>query len=280
MRHRTLRVGDLRMHVVEAGEGPCVVLLHGWPQTSHCWRRVIPALARDHRVIAPDLRGYGATDKPVAGFDKRTMADDVRRLLDRLGEGRVAVAGHDRGARVAHRWALDHPDEITRLAVLDVLPTRAMWRRMDAQLALDYWHWQFHRVPDLPEALVGADVRGYLSFFFERWSFQRAGLEPDAVDEYVRAFSRPGAMRCGFDDYRAAELDAEHDDHDAEAGRRLTMPVLVLWGEQGLHHRLPALDVWREYADDVRGRALADCGHFLPEEAPQAIVRELRDFLA
>jgi haloacetate dehalogenase len=279
MRGRTAQAGDLRMHFVEAGDGPAVVLLHGWPQTSYCWRRLIPALSERYRVIAPDLRGYGLTDKPTTGYDKRTMANDVVGLLRALEETRVTLVGHDRGARVAHRLALDHPDVVERVVVMDILPTREMWRRMDASLAVDYWHWLFHRIPDLPERLVAPDVRGYLTFFFDRWTFNRAGLEDEAVDEYVRAFSRPGALRSGFDDYRAADVDALHDEADADAGRRLEMPLLVLWGEMGLHHRLPTLDVWREYCGSVEGRAIARCGHFLPEERPDVVLEEMVRFL-
>lgn len=270
----------LRMHYLRAGSGPLLVLLHGWPQTSHCWRKLIEPLAERYTVIAPDLRGYGLTDKPRDGFDKRTMAEDVHQLVLRLGFDRASLVGHDRGARVAHRYALDRPEEVERLAVLDIIPTREMWRRLDAHTGQSFWHWLFHLQPDLPELLAGRDVAGYLGYFFERWTLNRHGLEPDAVEEYVRAFSRPGALRCGFEDYRASfPTDAEHDDADATTGRVLEMPVLALWGEAGLLGMLPALDIWREYARDVRGAAIADCGHFLPEERPEAVLAELRGFL-
>jgi pimeloyl-ACP methyl ester carboxylesterase len=274
-------VGGLRMHYLIEGQGPPVVLLHGWPQTGHCWRHLIPALAAGHTVLAPDLRGYGLTDKPASGFDKRTMASDVRALAHSLGHRRVTLIGHDRGARVAHRYALDHPDEVDRLVVMDIIPTREMWRRFDmiSGLARGSWHWTFHLQPDLPERLAGADVRGYLGYFFEHWTVQRAAVD-EAVDEYVRAFERPGALRAGFDDYRASfPHDADHDEADWDQGRRLEMPVLALWGSAGIPSRLPALDIWREYATDVRGAEIPDCGHFLPEERPDAVLAHLRDFL-
>jgi haloacetate dehalogenase len=271
-------VDGLRVHYERAGSGPPVVLLHGWPQTSHCWRHVLPRLAERHTVIAPDLRGYGLTDKPVGGYDKRTMAADVSGLVRELGFERVSVVGHDRGARVAHRWALDRPDEIERLVLLDVVPTRAMFRR-DMTVARGYWHWLFHLQPDLPELLVGDRVEEYLRWFFERWTVDRAAVE-EAVEHYVTAFRRPGALRAGFDDYRATfPDDVEHDDADADRGHRLRAPLLVLWGEAGLPAGLPVVEVWEEYADDVRGEALPACGHFVPEERPDLLVEHLLAFL-
>jgi pimeloyl-ACP methyl ester carboxylesterase len=273
-------VNGIRMHYLTAGDGPPLFLLHGWPQTSHCWHKVIGPLAETHTVIAPDLRGYGRTDKPKAGYDKRTMAADVAALADHLGFARTAVAGHDRGGRVAHRWALDRPDQVERLAVLDIAPTRAMWQRLDAGVAKAYWHWLFHLQPDLPELLAGQNIAAYLGYFFERWTYQRHALDADAVAEYVRAFSQPGALRAGFDDYRASfPDDAQHDDADYEAGKRVTQPLLALWGANGLLGTLPTLEIWREYADDVTGAALAECGHFLPEEQPDEVVAHLRKFL-
>ena len=211
------------------------------------------------------------------------MAADCADLVRHLGLDRAAVVGHDRGGRVAHRWALDRPDQVHRLAVLDIAPTRATWARFDAELGAKYWHWLFHLQPDLPERLAGADVAGYLGWFFEKWTFHRPGLDAEAVAEYVRAFSRPGALRCGFDDYRADPVDAAHDEADAVAGRRVGTPLLALWGAEGVMASLPILQLWREYAasdDLVRGRALEGCGHFVPEEAPQTLLGELRPFLA
>ncbi|WP_328605987.1 alpha/beta hydrolase [Amycolatopsis sp. NBC_00345] len=276
----TAQVGDLRMHYLRGGDGPPVFLLHGWPQTSHCWHRVGGQLAETHTVIAPDLRGYGRTDKPLGGYDKRTMAADVAGLAEQLGFERVAVVGHDRGGRVSHRWALDRPDQVERLAVLDIAPTREMWRRLDGDIANGYWHWLFHLQPDLPELLAGQNIAAYLGYFFERWTFQRQGLAADDIAEYVRAFSAPGALRAGFDDYRASfPHDADLDNADFAAGRRVTQPLLVLWGKNGLLGKLPTLDIWREYAEQVTGVGLAECGHFLPEEQPDAVVGRLREFL-
>jgi haloacetate dehalogenase len=277
---QTVLVDGLRIHCRRAGEGPLLVLLHGWPQTGYCWRHLIGRLSEGYTVVAPDLRGYGRSDKPSSGLDKRTMAGDIRGLMRVLGFETATVIGHDRGARVGHRWGLDHPEEVERLVVMDIIPTREMWRRMDVELARRYWHWLFHLQPDLPELLAGADPAAYLGYFFERWTHNRVGLDEAAVAEYVRAFSAPGALRAGFDDYRASfPQDAEHDDADAAAGHKLTMPVLVLWGAGGLFGRLPALEVWQAYAGKVSGAAIPDCGHFLPEEQPELVLGELDGFL-
>jgi haloacetate dehalogenase len=278
--HGMTAVNGIRMHYVREGEGPPVVLLHGWPQTWFCWRLLMPLLAERFTLIAPDLRGYGLSDKPAGGFDKRTMAADVRALARELGHDRVALVGHDRGARVAHRYALDHPGEVERLAVLDVIPTRAMFARIDEQLARGFWHWLFHLQPDLPELLVGGNIDAYLRWFFERWTHNRPPVE-EAVPEYVRAFSAPGALRAGFHDYRATfPDDLEADDASAAAGDKLTVPVLALWGATGLTGKLPVVDIWREYATDVDGEAIGDCGHFLPEEQPAVVADRLLRFLA
>jgi haloacetate dehalogenase len=275
----TEQVNGVRIGYTLAGAGPLVVLLHGWPQTGRCWHRMLEPLAERHTVLVPDLRGYGLSDKPTWGYDKRQMADDMAALVHVLGFDTAKVVGHDRGARVGHRWALDRPEQVEKLAVLDIVPTREMFRRLDGSVAAGYWHWLFHMQPDLPERLVAPDVRGYLEYFFERWTYQRHGLDPDAVDDYVRAFQRPGALRAGFDDYRAQEIDLVHDEEDAAAGRRLVMPVLALWGSAGLPARMPTLEIWGEYADQVTGAEVPECGHFLPEERPAVVLDHLGAFL-
>jgi pimeloyl-ACP methyl ester carboxylesterase len=270
-------VNGINLHYRLTGEGPLVVLLHGWPQTSHCWRSIVPTLAETHTVLTPDLRGYGHTDKPATGYDKRTMATDVSALVETLGFAQAKVIGHDRGARVAHRWALDHPDQVTRLVLLDIIPTREMWLRMDADLARRCFHWLFHLQPDLPERLAGSDIPGYLGYFFDKWAVNRRGLPPSAIDEYIRAFSAPGALRASLDDYRAADLDSTHD--NASYGQLLRMPLLALWGSESFLRNLPALDIWRDYADDVRGQPIPNCGHFIAEERPAELLAHLTDFL-
>src|SRR5262245_38785861 len=279
MEHGVARVNGIRLHYVTEGEGPPVVLLHGWPQTWYQWRKIIPPLARRYTVIAADLRGYGESDKPASGYDKRTMAADIRELVQGLGHSRIRLVGHDRGARVAYRYALDYEDAVERLALLDIVPTRIALERLTIEGARAYWHWLFHLVPDLPELLVGANIEGYLRHFFRDWAYQPTAFTPEDLAVYVHAFSQPGGLRAGFEDYRAgASVDLEHE--RAERGRRLKPPTLVLWATQGALAKTDAvLDIWRGLADDVRGEGIPDCGHFLAEEQPQVVAAKLLQFL-
>jgi haloacetate dehalogenase len=266
-------VNGIRMYYRRSGQGPLIVLLHGWPQTGHCWHHLMGPLSETHTVVAPDLRGYGRSAKPAAGYDKRAMAEDLHQLIHALGYESATVIGHDRGARVAHRWALDHPQDVDRLFLLDIIPTREMWRRMDADLAKRTWHWLFHLQPDVPELL---DPGTYVRNSIERWA--HVPLPEEDIDEYVRAFEQPGAMRAGFADYRASfPDDAEHD--DADFGRRLAMPVRLLWGEHSFLQTLDPIKIWEDYAEDVSGMVIEDCGHFLAEERPREVLAALESFL-
>lgn len=280
MMMKTVDLPNLRMSYRDTGgDLPLLVLLHGWPQTSQCWDQVIPALAEDFRVVAPDLRGYGHSDKPRIGYDKRTMAQDIRQLVDHLGHVSVRIVGHDRGARVAHRFALDHPDMLTHLTLLDVAPTLHTFRKGTTSTAQNYWHWLFHMKDDLPELLVGENIEAYLRFFFERWTMQRDAVEP-AIPDYVTAFSRPGALRAGFDDYRATDIDLLHDGADHDAGTTVNIPVQLLWGDHGLVSGIDVIAAWKPFAPHAFGTPLVDCGHFLPEEQPSKLTEKLRPYLA
>ena len=278
--HGAALVNGIRMHYVTQGSGPPVVLLHGWPQTWYEWRHLIPRLAERYTVIAPDLRGYGMSDKPRDGYDKRTMASDVHELVRQLGFERIRLVGHDRGARVAHRYALDYGDDVERAAFLDIIPTRAAFADMDAEAARRHWHWFFHAQPDLAELLVSQNVEAYLRWFYEKLTVQRQAIDAEAIAAYVHAFSQPGALRAGFDDYRGWwNGDREADDASAAAGEKLRMPILVLWGgARQLTEGGTPVDVWREYAMDVQGGPIEDCGHFLPEEQPELTLSRLREF--
>lgn len=280
-------VGEVRIHARIGGTGPPVLLLHGYPQTHVMWHRVAPVLARDHTVVVPDLRGYGDSGKPASqadhsSYSKRATAADMAALMTRLGHRSFAVAGHDRGARVTHRLCLDHPDRVTRAAVLDIVPTRHVFANVDKTVALAYDHWFFlAQAPDLPEVLIGGAPEYYLRRKIDQWSGPGAQFDADAMAHYVRCFSDPDTIRATCEDYRAgATIDLDHDDADADAGQRISCPLLVLWGAAGLiDAAYDVLEVWRGYADDVRGTAIAS-GHFLPEEAPVETAAELRAFFS
>jgi haloacetate dehalogenase len=283
---RTVDVGGIRIHARTAGSGAPVLLLHGYPETLAMWHRVAPALAERHAVVLADLRGYGGSDKPGPGigdaaYAKRAMALDQVRLMAALGHGRFAVVGHDRGGRVAHRLALDHPLRVSAVAVLDIVPTLHMYEQVDRAMASEYFHWFFlSRADGLPERLIGADPDAW---FESRFRGRHAGadpFDPVALDEYRRAFHDPATIAATCADYRAAAtIDLEHDRADRDAGRRVTAPVLALWGREsyvGRDFDPPA--VWRLYATDVSGIAVA-ADHYVAEEAPEPTIAALRAFL-
>lgn len=268
------------------GAGPPLLLMHGHPQTSAMWHRVAPELARDFTVVAIDLRGYGASDKPAGGGDhaaysKRAMALDAVGAMRTLGFGRFRVLAHDRGARVAHRLALDHPERVERMVLLDVAPTLAMYERTSMAFATAYFHWFFHIQPEpLPERLIGADPRFYLRALMGGRHAGLAPFAPEAMDEYLRAIDDPATVRAICEDYRAsATIDLDHDLADRDADRRVACPLLVLWGRHGTIERcFEPLAEWRRVAGDVGGQAL-DCGHYVAEEAPADLLAAALPFL-
>lgn len=269
---------------VRGGEGPPVLLLHGYPQTRAMWHLVAPLLAGSFTVVATDLRGYGGSSKPEggqdhAGYSKRAMALDQVQVMRELGFGSFAVAGHDRGGRVAHRMALDHPERVTKLAVLDIVPTHYVFATADKNLATAYYHWFFLIQPyDLPEHLIGADPDYYLRKKLGGWGPGVDLFDPHAYAEYERCFRDPKTIHASCEDYRAAAtIDLTHDEADRD--REVECPLLALWGEKGVVERLyDVLEVWRGYASEVRGRALP-AGHFLAEERPEETANELASFL-
>ncbi len=268
-----------RIHYRRQGQGPGLVLLHGFPQTGHMWRKVIPALAARFTVVAPDLRGYGDSDKPAGGYDKRTMARDVVDLIGALGLGPVVLVGHDRGARVAHRFALDHPALLTHLVLLDIAPTYDVFQAMDGRSARQRWHWLFHLVPDLPEALLAGREEVYIRYLIRAWSLNPAAIEEAAIQEYVRCFREPGAVRGALEDYRAgATIDLEHDAADRD--RLVQAPTLVLWGAGRAPQAADMLGVWKARCQRVEGHVVEGSGHFIPEERPEAVVAAILAFAA
>ena len=280
--HR-INTSATEIRCVVGGDGPPVLLLHGYPQTHVMWHRVAPALARHYTVVCADLRGYGDSGKPAsddshAAYSKRAMAADMVELMRDLGHPRFRLAGHDRGGRVAHRLCLDHPDAVSHVAVLDISPTRTMYAATDMAFATAYYHWFFLIQPfDLPERLIGADPAYYLRRKLGGWGTGLDHFDPRALAEYERCYRNPDTIHATCEDYRAAaSIDLEHD-RESES-QKVGCPLLVLWGERGIVHRLfKPLEDWAAVADDVRGRALP-CGHYLAEELPDATLAELTAF--
>ncbi|GJL83598.1 MAG: fluoroacetate dehalogenase [marine bacterium B5-7] len=279
----TITTSGANIFARAGGSGPPLLLLHGYPETHVMWHRVAPALTENFFVVCADLRGYGDSSKPEAGenfinYSKRAMAADMVEVMQYFGHEQFMVAGHDRGARVTHRLALDHPQRVTRASVMDIAPTLHMFQHTDQSFATGYYHWFFLiQGSGLPEHLIGADPDYFLKMKMGQWSAPDAIFDDEAVAEYLRCFRNPQTIRASCDDYRAAAgIDLEHDEVDR--GRRIQCPLLVLWGSRGFVHRTyDVLSVWRDYAEDVQGASL-DCGHFLPEEQPDDVVARLKEF--
>jgi haloacetate dehalogenase len=283
---RDFRSDDgVRLHGRVGGHGPALLLLHGHPQTHAMWHAVADDLAQRFTVVALDLRGYGDCGRPAGGdahlaYSKRVMAADALAAMRQLGHERFAVCAHDRGARVAHRLALDQPQAVRRLMLLDIAPTLAMYEHTSEAFARAYWHWFFLiQPPPLPERLIDADPLAYLHDVMGRRHAGLAAFAPEALAEYERCIALPGSATAICEDYRAsAGIDLEHDRADRAAGRRLSMPLRVLWGAHGAVGRcFDALALWRDAALSVDGRAL-DCGHYIAEERPQELLAEMLDF--
>ncbi|PXW28311.1 alpha/beta fold hydrolase [Paraburkholderia caballeronis] len=278
--HHTVTANGIRQHYLDAGTGPAVVLLHGFPETSIAWRHQIGVLAQQYRVIAPDLRGYGATEKPASGYDKRNMALDIACLLDELRIDRIALVGHDRGARVATRFAKDHSRRLVRLAVLDNVPTRMIARRMNADTARAYWFFLFHLVPDLPEALIEGKVPQWLRYFFSDWCYNPHAIDCETFAQYVEAYQSPGALRGAMSDYRANAADVAQDLIDADV--KISCPTMAIWGEEfhAVGQMFDMKAVWDEMAMNLRAEPISRCGHLPHEEQPDRVNELLLDFLS
>jgi len=282
---RRLRHDGVELHARCGGAGPPLLLLHGHPQTHAMWHRVVPQLAQRFRVVAMDLRGYGDSSRPApddahAMHAKRAMARDAAGVMAQLGHARFAVCAHDRGARVAHRLALDHAPRVSRTMLLDIAPTLAMYEQTGEAFARAYWHWFFLIQPaPLPERLIEADPVAYLRDVTGRRHAGPDVFDPRARAEYERCIARPSSAYSICEDYRAsAGIDLVHDREDRDAGRRVETPLRVLWGAHGTVGRcFDVLALWRERALQVSGRALP-CGHYVPEEAPGELLAEALQF--
>jgi haloacetate dehalogenase len=286
-----LDVGDATIFFRKNGSGKPLLLLHGFPQTHLMWRHVAPALAREFTVVCADLRGYGASGAPASlpdhsPYSKRAMAADMIRLMSMLGFARFCVAGHDRGARVAYRMALDYPQSVEALAVLDVVPTSEAFDRADARFALAFWPWSLLAQPEpLPERLIAANPQAIVEHALGHWGSSLASFPTEVREAYVDALRSPNAVHAICEEYRAAStIDVELDRADQQAGRRIACPVLVLWAKGGGLDAWYAegggpLAIWRRWGEDVHGRAL-NGGHFFPEQNAGETSRALREFFA
>ena len=274
--HHFAHLKDVTLHYVTAGRGEPVVLLHGWPQTWYEWRHIIPALAARYTVIAPDLRGLGDSSRPLAGYDKKTVAEDIWQLVNgKLGHSRFYLIGHDWGGPTAYALATAHADAVARLVIVDVvIPGDGA----DFSQGGRRWHHQFHATPDLPEALTSGRERTYLTWFFRTFGHRPDAISETDINEYLRTYEQPEAMRAGFEYYRALAQDAVNNAKIVERFK-LPMPVLVIGGAGGRGRGQEPKQSLRRVAVNVRGEVIPDCGHWIPEEQPEYLARLLMDFL-
>ncbi len=275
--HQTLQLARIKLHVASAGSGTPVVLLHGWPQTWHEWRRVMPLLAGRYRLIVPDLPGLGDSSRPADGYDKKTLAADLKQMCERLNLRRFHLVGHDWGGPTAFALACAMPDAVKSLAILDVtIPGIGP----DISQGGRRWHHAFHMTPELPELLVQGREREYLGWFYREFSWRRDAIAEADIEEYVRCYSQPGALRAGFEYYRNIPVDAADNRALLDSGFRLSMPVLALGGgrTEARGRAGEPLESLRAIAKDTSGGVVPDCGHFIPEEQPELLCARLREF--
>lgn len=280
-----VNLNGVGINYTTAGSGPPLLLLHGYPQTHVMWHKIAPALSKQFTVVASDLRGYGDSDKPKTDehhtpYSKREMAKDQVNLMQHLGFDSFFLAGHDRGGRVGHRLALDHPSRVKKLVVMDIAPTFTMYKTTDMEFAKAYFHWFFLIQPyDWPERMLGSDPDYFLIQKFKQWGKDSDAFTAEALAEYLRCLT-PETIHGSCEDYRAsASIDLEHDQIDIDNGKKISCPILCLWGQFGfVGNKYKMLDEWRKWANDVEGYGLP-CGHYLPEEEPQKTLGALLDFL-
>ena len=278
-----LAVSETEINLVSGGNGPPLLLLHGYPQSHVMWHKVAPSLAKNFTLVIPDLRGYGDSGIPQPddqhyNYSKRATARDQAEVMDALGYSQFMVCGHDRGGRVAHRMTLDYPEKILKLCVLDIVPTYRIFEDADKDLATKYWHWFFliQRHP-VPETMIGNSLEFYLRTQFGSWGHGADTITEEAFGEYLRCFKRPDVLYATCEDYRAgASIDLEHDKVDLAT--KISCPLLALWGALGaMHNRYDVIAAWKERALNVQGKAI-NSGHFIPEEAPEDIIEQLSEF--
>jgi pimeloyl-ACP methyl ester carboxylesterase len=268
--HNMAEGNGVRLHYLRAGQGDPVVLLHGWPATSYEWRHVIPLLAQRYTVIAPDNRGLGDSSRPNTGYDRRTLAQDVHALVQQLGFKQIYLVGHDLGGQIAYAYANEYPNEVRKLAIVDVpIPGLPNWEQLRP------WHYAFNSVPDLPESLVAGRERTYLTWFYTQSAYNPAAFTQADIDEFVRAYSAPGAMRAGFEYYRAVP-EVERQNRVYAAQTKLRMPVLYIDGSSGVG--IAPFQQLRTVSNNIRGDVIERCGHWLPTECPTDLSQRLSNF--
>ncbi len=280
-RRVTPTASGVEIDTLVGGSGPPLLLLHGHPQTHVAWWKVAPRLAERFTVVVTDLRGYGDSSKPDTGYSKREMGADQVEVMHRLGFDRFQAMGHDRGARVLHRMMLDAPQAIERGVMLDIAPTDLMYAATDEKFATKYFWWFFHtQKAPLPEQMIGASTELYLRAHLDVQSKTPGAVTPEAFAEYLRCYREPGCIHAVCEDYRASVgVDREHTQADAKAGRKVTQPLLVIWGDKGtVGEMFDVVALWKQEADDVRGQGLP-CGHLIPEEQPNALLEAVEGFL-
>ncbi|WP_420862099.1 alpha/beta fold hydrolase [Algirhabdus cladophorae] len=276
-----IETNGLRLAYRRLGQGPALILLHGFPQNHRCWEKVVPEFAKHFDVLIPDLRGYGASDAPFddspdhATYSKRTMAQDIIGLMDRLGLEQAHILGHDRGARVAYRFALDHPARIAKLGIIEIVPTGDFWNNWSAELAMKAYHWTYLAQPyPLPERMINADPKGYINWTFEKW-IKQGDVSPFsdwAMDSYLTQAENPARIHAMCADYRSGwSFDRALDVADKNAGRKIDCPLMFLWGRSGFPAQTgdPA-SLWADWAHEVNDMS-CDSGHFVMEENPKAV---------
>ena len=284
--YRRIETSGATINVAIRGRGAPLLLLHGYPETHRMWHRVAPALAEEFSVVCADLRGYGDSSKPAGAADhsnysKRAMANDMLEVMAALGHREFLLGAHDRGARVAYRLALDHPAAVKRLALLDIVSTKAVYEHGGMALATAYFHWYFLIQPrPLPETLIGHDPALWLDKAFRKLSTNPTAFSDALIAEYLRTFGTPDGIHATCEDYRAgATVDLANDRADVAAGRKIACPTLILWGARSVVGKVfQSLEAWRDLVSSPMGEAI-DCGHFLPEEKPDETLRALRGFL-
>lgn len=275
--HHTTTVNDIRLHYVMGGQGDAVVLLHGYPQSSYAWRKVMPVLATHYTVIAPDLRGLGDSDQPASGYDKRTVAQDIYQLVKQLGFQKIFLVGHDYGGSTAYVFAAEYPEIVRRLVAIECMPAGLV---KDDTIPLvpggGMWHRAFHLVPDLPELLVEGRERLYLSWLYQHYSRNPSAISKTDIDEYVRVYAAPGAMRAAFEYYRTYFEDTQQGKIYAKT--KLKMPVLAIGADSVFNTAVE--ECMQVAALDVRAVVIENCGHFVAEEQPEALIQHLLSFFA